>query len=96
MNNSHKFTVTMAQRKFTSKFKLGHFARLDLSAKYNFTLSKKTKGLVGLSVWNVLKKKNIVNVYYQINDAEEIIRIDQEALGIVPNINFRIFFGSVN
>ena len=71
---------------------LEFYSRLDMSAKYNFNLSKKVKALVGISVWNVLNKKNIINVHYHINEANEIEQIKQEALGIVPNLNFRVYF----
>ncbi len=68
------------------------YSRLDLSVNYKFNLSSKIKSLVGLSVWNVLNTKNIVNINYRINESDEIGQVKHEALSIVPNINFRIFF----
>ena len=68
------------------------YLRLDLSVKYRFSLSNNVETLIGISVWNVLNKKNIVNVHYHINEADEIEQINQEALGIVPKLNIRVIF----
>ncbi len=67
------------------------YMRLDLSAKYNFTV-KKVKGEVGVSVWNLLNRKNDINVYYQLTDNDQIEQITQHALGITPNVNLRVRF----
>ena len=72
--------------------RIGSYFRLDLSAKYTFKIADKVNGEIGTSVWNILDTDNIINIYYQLNSLEEVERIEQKALGVVPNINMRINF----
>jgi len=65
--------------------------RVDLSALYDFKLSRTTKANIGLSVWNLLDKKNIINTFYRLNDGE-ISEINQRSLGFTPNLVFRVNF----
>lgn len=71
--------------------RLDDYIRLDLSAKYNFNF-KQVKGEFGMSVWNILNHDNIINIYYQKNDNNEIEKITQKALKITPNVNLRLRF----
>ncbi len=68
------------------------YFRWDASTTYNFNLSKKVNGMVGISIWNILGQKNIVNNYYRINAENNIEEIRQLGLGITPNAVFRINF----
>ena len=70
---------------------LPDYIRLDISAVYNLKLSLKTRANIGVSVWNVFDKENIINNYYRIDDgvANEI---RQQSLGLTPNIVLRMFF----
>ena len=71
--------------------RLENYTRLDVSAKYNFNV-RQVKGVFGLSVWNVLNRKNVINTYYQRNDTNQIEQVTRYALGITPNINLRLTF----
>ena len=71
---------------------LDAFMRLDASAIYDFTLSKKIKAQAGLSVLNILDQKNIINSYYIVNDDNLPQEIKEYSLGITPNFAFRVFF----
>jgi hypothetical protein len=70
--------------------RLDNFIRLDFSAKYKFHI-RKMEGQLGASVWNVLNRKNVINIYYVRNN-NTIEQIDQHALGITPNVNVRLLF----
>ncbi|MCF6348358.1 MAG: TonB-dependent receptor plug domain-containing protein [Flavobacteriaceae bacterium] len=72
---------------------LNSYMRLDASAIYDFKISKKIKAQAGLSVLNVLDKKNIINIFYSIDDDTNTIEdIEEFSLGITPNVAFRVFF----
>ncbi len=71
--------------------RLDDYIRLDISAKYNFSI-KKIKGEFGVSVWNILNRENVINIFYQRNDNNEIEEITQHALEITPNVNLRLNF----
>lgn len=71
--------------------RLDEYIRFDVSAKYHFNLNK-AKGELGVSVWNILDRKNVINIYYRKNVNNEIEQVTQHALGITPNVNFRIRF----
>ncbi|MEQ9219516.1 MAG: TonB-dependent receptor [Cyclobacteriaceae bacterium] len=70
---------------------LDPYFRLDLSAKYSFNITDKIKGKCGLAIWNLTNKDNTVNGYYQLQDGD-LEWVSQLALGITPNVNFRIIY----
>ena len=71
---------------------LPDYLRLDVSALYNLNLSPKTNANIGVSIWNILNKENIINNYYRIVDDGRINEIRQESLGLTPNVVLRVFF----
>ena len=71
---------------------LTDYWRTDFSATYRFPISKKVKGYLGASIWNVFNTRNTINSYYIRNDANEIIKIENTSLGITPNATFRVSF----
>lgn len=71
--------------------RLKDYARLDVSAKYNFEI-KKVKAELGFSIWNILDRDNVYNVYYQVNQDLEIEQITRKTLGITPNVSLRMKF----
>ncbi|AUP81670.1 TonB-dependent receptor plug domain-containing protein [Flavivirga eckloniae] len=75
---------------------LENYLRADCSATYNFNVSNTTRATIGASVWNVLNKKNIINTYYTLNNTDDstnaINTIENESLGITPNVSLRIHF----
>lgn len=72
--------------------RVNDYVRTDFSSTYRFSLNKKTKAKIGVSVWNVLNRKNILNTYFIVNDDSTISQIDNTSLGITPNLSFRVSF----
>lgn len=74
--------------------RLKDYLRLDFSANYNFNWGNNTKAQIGLSVWNVLDRNNIINTFYRIDSQEEesINRINQSSLSLTPNCSIKLFF----
>ncbi len=75
----------------TNRATLQDYMRLDISAVYNLKLGLKTDANVGISIWNVLDKENIINNYYRITN-ETISETQQRSLGFTPNVVLRVFF----
>ena len=75
----------------TNSSELQDYFRVDVSALYNFNLSNKTMANMGLSIWNLLDRENIINSFYRIN-GDEVTEIKQRSLGITPNLVFRVDF----
>lgn len=71
---------------------LDDYLRTDCSATCSFDISEHAKATLGASIWNLLNQKNIINKYYSLNDANEIIPIENQSLGITPNVSFRVQF----
>ncbi len=70
---------------------LQDYLRIDLSATYNFKLTEGTKIHTGVSVWNLLNRKNELNDFYSIKEDMPIQTL-QFSLGITPNAFLRIDF----
>ncbi|MAX69838.1 MAG: TonB-dependent receptor [Flavobacteriaceae bacterium] len=70
---------------------LPDYLRVDFSALYDFKLAKETKVDVGLSVWNLLDRTNTINSFYRLNN-DIVSQINQESLGITPNMMLRVSF----
>ena len=71
---------------------LEDYVRADLSANYSFNLKGNTKGIFGVSVWNILNKKNVLNRYYTEDNSNSIVPTEIQSLGITPNISLRFTF----
>jgi hypothetical protein len=71
---------------------LDDYLRTDFSATYAFNISDTAHATVGASVWNVLNKRNIINTYYTLDDQNVVNKIENESLGITPNVSFRVRF----
>jgi len=67
------------------------YLRLDVSAIYNFNLGNNTNANIGIAIWNVFDKKNIINNYYRIDDGL-VNEVQQQSLGLTPNVVIRVFF----
>jgi len=72
--------------------RLDKYFRLDISATYDFQISKGVKAHTGVSVWNIIDKKNVINDYYQINQQDGIQKVEELSLSITPNATFRVSF----
>jgi hypothetical protein len=75
----------------TNRAALPDYLRLDISALYNLKLGQKTDANIGVSIWNVLDKENVINNYYRISN-ESISETQQRSLGLTPNVVLRVFF----
>lgn len=73
--------------------KLRDYLRLDFSTIYNFNWGENNKMQMGLSIWNILDRNNIINTFYRLNSSEELAnRINQNSLGITPNFSLKFLF----
>lgn len=77
--------------------RLPNYHRLDFSTTYKFNFSKeeKWKGKIGLSIFNLYDKKNILSRTYELGftEDENVLReIEKRSLGITPNLVFRVEF----
>jgi hypothetical protein len=72
---------------------LSAYFRTDFSTTYRLTLSKKKKinSKIGLSIWNIFDQQNILNTYYNL-DNTVVSEVQNQALGITPNLSFRVEF----
>ncbi len=71
---------------------LKDYFRTDFSTTYNFDLGRDTEAKIGLSIWNLLNKKNTLNTYYTINSDDTTNKVENQSLGITPNVSFRVEF----
>ncbi len=71
---------------------LNDYLRTDCSATYTFNLSENSHAIIGASVWNVLNKKNIINTYYTVDSENMINKVENQSLGITPNVSIRVHF----
>ena len=70
--------------------RLDDYLRADFSSTYQFKLGK-NNAAVGVSVWNILNKKNTINTYYRI-DNDSVNKVENVSLGLTPNASFRLRF----
>lgn len=77
---------------FPNKERIKDYIRADFSTLYNFKISKSISGMAGVSIWNVLNRKNHVRSFFVVSDDDEIQRVNDTALPITPNATFRLFF----
>ena len=69
---------------------LDDYIRVDISALYDFKILPQTNAKIGISIWNVFDKTNIINTRYSVKDGHLIAR-DQNSLGWTPNVVLRVF-----
>ncbi|MFD1163892.1 TonB-dependent receptor plug domain-containing protein [Hwangdonia seohaensis] len=71
---------------------LNDYLRADCSATYSLEVSDTATAIVGLSVWNIFNRKNIINAYYTLDGDNNIVPIENISLGITPNVSIRVSF----
>lgn len=71
---------------------LKDYLRADCSATYSFNISDGSNAVIGASIWNFFNKKNVINAYYTLDDDNMIIKVENQSLGVTPNVSFRIQF----
>lgn len=72
--------------------RLSNYLRLDLSARYDLQLSKRTKLHAGLALINLTNTQNEINRYYELNTDQKPTSTTKFALGFTPNAVVRIIF----
>ena len=72
--------------------RLDDYLRVDCSATYAFNISDTAKATIGASVWNILNKRNIINTHYTLDIENEVNKVENESLGITPNVSLRVNF----
>jgi hypothetical protein len=72
--------------------RLTNYWRVDFSLNYRFQFNKRVKGITGFSVWNLLDHENVIDAYYQLDSADQLIYSQRNALGFTPNVMFRVEF----
>ena len=88
-DNPEDGAITYASPNSTN---LDDYLRTDFSATYTFNLSENSNAIIGASIWNILNKKNIINTYYTLDDDNMVTKIENESLGITPNVSLRVNF----
>lgn len=88
-DNPDDDTITYANPNSSN---LEDYLRADCSASYNFNISETSRATIGASIWNVLNKRNVINEYYILNDENTVTKVENESLGITPNVSFRVRF----
>ncbi|AXT21297.1 TonB-dependent receptor [Flavobacteriaceae bacterium AU392] len=71
---------------------ISDYLRVDTSATYDFKIGNTTQATLGLSLWNILDRENIINTYYTLNRDDSVSKVENFSLGITPNASFRIQF----
>ena len=73
--------------------RLDDYLRIDLSGKYQIFLRQGDSRIeIGASVWNLLDRRNVVNIYYAVNDQGEVREVRRYSLGFTPNFMLRLVF----
>ena len=88
-DNPNDNTITYA---LPNSNNLDDYLRADCSATYSLNLSDTSRATVGISVWNILNKKNIINTYYTLDEDNMINKVENQSLGITPNVSIRVSF----
>ena len=72
--------------------RLKNYFRFDISAIYDFQLTKNIKAHAGASIWNLTNNRNVIGNYYRLNDQNIPLEMTKSALRLTPNAVFRISF----
>lgn len=72
--------------------RLSDYFQVNFSAGYNWKLNKKSNLDFGISVLNLLNKKNIVNRYYRVNQQEFVQSVNTFSLKRTPNLSLKLNF----
>lgn len=72
--------------------RLKNYFRIDLSARWHFYYGSKFRSHVGVSLWNVLNRENVLSQYYQIETSNQDVAVEQQGLAFTPNVFVRVEF----
>ncbi|MEW7281047.1 carboxypeptidase-like regulatory domain-containing protein [Aquimarina sp. 2201CG1-2-11] len=82
----------------TNAKRLPAYHRLDVSAIYRFKINQKGnwRGQLGASILNIYNRQVPLSIGYRLDDTAtgeiQLDRLQQESLGIMPNMVFRLYF----
>ena len=71
---------------------LPDYLRVDLSFRYDFKIQSDLDASLSLSIWNLLNRTNVLNRFYSFDISDQIMERNSEALGLTPNLCFRLRF----
>ncbi|MBQ0786375.1 MAG: TonB-dependent receptor plug domain-containing protein [Oceanihabitans sp.] len=71
---------------------LKDYLRVDFSATKDLKISEGIHAKIGASVWNLLNTNNTINRYYVLDADDNISKVENQSLGITPNVSFRVYF----
>ena len=89
VNNNPSTTINYAT---PNQENLSDYLRADVSATYNFNISNGVRSTLGISIWNLFDTKNTINAYYILDENRAINKVENQSLGITPNLSYRIQF----
>jgi len=72
--------------------RLPEYLRADASVIYDFDIGRNLKASLGASVLNFTNRKNVLNIFYRLDDNDLLETVESTSLGITPNFSFRIKF----
>ena len=70
---------------------LNNYLRIDFSTTYQFVINNDITAHLGASVWNSTNRENILYNYFDVSNNLPV-EIKQNALGLTPNLTFRVTF----
>lgn len=71
---------------------LSDYFQVNFSAGYHWKFSEKRNLDIGISVLNLLNKKNIINRYYRVNQQEFVQSVNTFSLKRTPNVSVKYNF----
>lgn len=72
--------------------RLPEYIRADASVIYDFDIGQSAKASIGASVLNVTNRKNVLNIFYRLDENDLLETVESTSLGITPNFSFRLKF----
>ena len=72
--------------------RLPEFIRADASVIYDFHIGRNLKASAGASVLNFTDRRNVLNIFYRLDDNDLLEAVENTSLGITPNVSFRVKF----
>lgn len=71
---------------------LSDYFQVNFSAGYNWNFNEKSNLDIGISVLNILNKKNIIGRYYRVNQQEFVQSVNTFSLKRTPNLSLKFNF----
>lgn len=72
--------------------RLPEYLRADASVIYDFDIGQRVKASLGGSVLNFTNRKNVLNIFYRLDENDLLETVESSSLGITPNFSFRLKF----